>query len=117
MQILFFYQKKETSNRVADFVDATSGHAAPNEEKGGTDIQSSDTTSEPCSHGNHVAMTTYKYLIDPRLRDSFIALFNQAKRRLEGKGFRSSDTEKVSGSPFQSWFNKAKEELEDETSM
>ncbi|XP_070535266.1 intermembrane lipid transfer protein VPS13B-like [Ptychodera flava] len=110
-------EKKETCNRVADFVDATSGHALFDDDAEVIKVDSSESTSEPSSHGNQVATTTYKYHIDPRFRDTFIALFKQAKDRLEGKGFSMDLVDKPAFSKFQAWHLKAKQNLEEETAM
>ncbi|XP_033123358.1 vacuolar protein sorting-associated protein 13B-like [Anneissia japonica] len=92
-------EKDTTASRVADFVDATSRFTLE------SDSQSEGSTAaEP--HPN------YCYEVDPRLRDTFISIFNQAKNRLLGKGFHGDDAQSSTLSKFKAWHLSATKRLD-----
>ncbi|XP_071944934.1 intermembrane lipid transfer protein VPS13B-like [Antedon mediterranea] len=91
--------KDTTASRVADFVDATSGF-----------IPESDSQSE--SSNTAESNPNYCYEVDSRMRDTFIAIFQQAKNRLLGKGFHGDDAQSSTLSKFKVWHLSAKKSLD-----
>ena len=110
--MLYFFsylQKEDTTDRVADFVDKTSGFTATNYDQLNL---SSDSQSEASAPSMIDSTPTYQYFIDRQHRETFLSLFTQAKNRLSGRGFCYEETDTTNFSRFKTWHLAAKADLD-----
>ena len=105
----FIFQKEDTTDRVAEFVDKTSGYATNYDHIN----VSSDSQSEASSPSMLDSAPTYQFFMNQRHRETFLSLFTQAKNRLSGKGFCYDETDNTNFSRFKTWHLVTKAELDD----
>ncbi|XP_072031129.1 intermembrane lipid transfer protein VPS13B-like isoform X1 [Amphiura filiformis] len=102
-------EKEDTTDRVAEFVDKTSGYATNYDQLN----VSSDSQSEASSPSMIDSTPTYQYFMSRQHRETFLTLFAQAKNRLSGKGFCYDETYNTNFSRFKTWHLTTKAQLDD----